>query len=150
MNSLTTGSTRSGKTLGKVKDVVLDVDKNGTNVAVVIPDPHVNSLGWGVLAHLVARGHGHRILFDRLSNLDRVLAFRSLRPSHANNPLQRQAENEESARAFADVICRRRGLALDRFPLMEEWVMADALLYLEQQDLTLVASLLSWADTISH
>ncbi len=116
--------------------MVLDVEAHGTDVALVLADPHVNSLAWGTLKHLVGRGHGRRILFDRLNNLDRVLAWRWLRPSRAKNPLQRQAENEESARAFADVLCRRRGLSLERFPLMEEWVISCAVFYLEQDDHT--------------
>jgi hypothetical protein len=103
------------------------------SVALVVIDPHRDSLAAGLLEHLVARGMKKRILFDRLAALDRVLGFDWLPASDAKSELVRWTENEEQIRAFADVLCRRRQLeSLAAAPTTEEWVIAALTLYVEQ------------------
>lgn len=134
-NILVTGATRSGKTTAEIKRIVEAVEQGGRQMAAVIIDPHTDSLAWGVLLQLVARGLAPRILFERLSNLDRVLGWQFLARSTAATPLLRLAEDDESIHTFADLLVRRRGLhGLQRFPLMEEWLQAALKFFLYQPE----------------
>src|SRR5882672_6340151 len=89
---LACGSTRSGKTWAELKRLVTAALR-GT-IALVVIDPNRDSLATPLLAHLIARGLQNRIVFDRLSDLHRVLSWDFLPPSTATDPLVRFAENE--------------------------------------------------------
>ncbi|WP_145218225.1 type IV secretory system conjugative DNA transfer family protein [Gimesia alba] len=126
------GSTRSGKSVSEVPDVVAAAERR--DIAIVLLDPHTRSLGWSCLEHLIARGHQSRIIFDNLSHFDRVPAMRFLRPSTAKHPLKRMAENEQTARQFTEVLTRRRGGgSLAHAPQTEEWTMHAAMLVIHQE-----------------
>jgi len=142
-NHFVCGSTRSGKSTGELQRLIELADRGDT--AIVCIDPHLRSLGYRLLMQLEARGLSHRILYDRLSDLRCVPGWNFLKPSAARNRLERRAENEERARAFADILCRRRGAKLATAPLTEEWVIAALLLYLEQDKMTIPLSLLQYA-----
>jgi hypothetical protein len=59
-NILLCGSTRSGKSMAEARRL-LDAADEGA--ALVVIDPHRDSLAARLLEHLVARGHEKRILF---------------------------------------------------------------------------------------
>jgi len=131
-NKVVVGSTRSGKSVSEVPDVIAAAERK--DIAVVLLDPHARSLGWSCLEHLIARGHQSRIIFDNLSHFDRVPAMRFLRRSTARNPLKRMAENEQTARQFTEVLCRRRGVgSLANAPQTEEWTMHAVMLLIHQE-----------------
>jgi hypothetical protein len=91
--------------------------------AVVCIDPHSDSLAWRALLHLIAEGHERRILFERLSSLDRVLGISGIRCSQAENPIERAAENEELVDHYTELFTRRSGQqSLSDSPLKEEGV----------------------------
>jgi hypothetical protein len=131
VNLLCVGSTRSGKTWSELKRLV-EAAVQGC-IALVVADPHRDSLASPLLHHLVARGLQRRILFDRLGDLARVIGWTFLEASSAKTPLARHAENEASIRAFVDILLRRRELTtVAKFPLIEEWLMLACWLYVEQ------------------
>lgn len=113
------GSTRSGKSLSAVWKILAAVMLGW---AVVCIDPHTRSLSWNAFLHLLARGYRRRILFDRLSNLDRVLGYGMLHPSTARNPLRLRAENEHQVDQFTELVSRRSGVnSLATSPQKEEY-----------------------------
>ncbi len=73
MNTLIVGSTRSGKSTAELKNLVEVAERGDT--AIVVFDPHRDSLAFGALSQLTARGMKNRILYDRLSELHRVLGW---------------------------------------------------------------------------
>ncbi len=118
-STLVVGSTRSGKSVATIKTVVEIAQKDDS--AIVIVDPHRDSLAAGAFEHLVARGFQRRFLLMRLADLDRVIAWDFLAPSTAQNKLERAAENDERLRSFQDVLTRRRNVdSLSGSPLLEE------------------------------
>jgi len=132
VNLLCVGSTRSGKTWSELRRLV-EAAVRGT-IALVVVDPHRDSLATPLLHHLVARGLKARILFDRLNNLARVIGWTFLEASGANTPLERLAENEATIRAFVDILLRRRDLtSVAQFPLIEEWLLLACWLFVEQE-----------------
>lgn len=99
----------------------------------VCVDPHSQSLAWDAFTQLVARGHKNRILFDRLSHFDHVLGYDLGRPSRADHPLRRQAENEAIVEQLTELVCRRRGQSdLAQSPQTEEFTRAAIQLVLHQ------------------
>ena len=131
INTLTCGSTRSGKTWSELRKLVEAAEMGF--IALVVLDPHRDSLATPLVEHLVARGMQRRILFDRLVDVHRVLGWDFLPPSSASNSLDRLAENEAHIRAFTDVLCRRRQVeSLATTPLIEEWLLNVTWLYIEQ------------------
>ncbi len=131
INLLICGSTRSGKTWAELKRLVKAAEDG--NIALVVIDPHKDSLAGPLLSHLVARGMWRRVLFERLADLFRVLSWEFLTASPAKDPLIRYAENESNIRAFIDVLCRRRQIdSIAATPLIEEWVLDVLWLYVEQ------------------
>lgn len=131
INKLLCGSTRSGKTWAELK-VLVQAALLGS-IALVVIDPHRDSLAGPLIGHLVAHGMQRRILFDRLSDVDRVLSWDFLPPSTASNNLVRDAENESNIRAFIDVLCRRRQVeTVATSPLVEEGLLDVLWLYVEQ------------------
>ena len=121
LNTLCTGSTRSGKTVSQIESVVQTAEEN--NAAIVALDPHGDSLARPLLTHLVALGHQHRIRFEQFSNFHRVLDWQFLKGSSALNRYDRAAENNESIAAFTNILMRRSGTqSLASSPLKEEWV----------------------------
>ncbi len=131
-NRVTFGTTGSGKTTAEVIDIVAAA-LLGT-IAIVVIDPHFMSLAWNAYIHLVARGLWRRVLFDRLSNFDRVLGYQFLRPSTANQTNRRDAENEQTIREFIDVLLRRRDMqSLASHPLIEEFVFLACQLIIYQK-----------------
>ncbi|MCA9047181.1 MAG: hypothetical protein KDA89_00535 [Planctomycetaceae bacterium] len=131
-NEFTSGSTRSGKSYFEVQKTVAAADSGQT--AIVQIDPHPNSLCAGSFRQLVARGHEHRILYDQLPRLDRVLGIQFLRASTAADSLTRLAEDEQYAREFADVLMRRREMkSMASSPQTEEWTIAAILFLIRQR-----------------
>jgi hypothetical protein len=119
-------------------------------ISIVVIDPHEHSLAWNSFLQLVARGFGRRVLFDRLSNLSRVLGYRFLRPSNARNPFRQKSENEQTTREFCDVLMRRRDMSsLAGHPQTEEFI-TDALDLILQQRTEVSAAKIEFALQPDH
>ena len=130
-NRIVCGSTRSGKSTGEIIDVIAAAM---SFMAIVVIDPHMRSLAWNAFVQLVARGFGKRVLFDRLSNLSRVLGYRFLRRSNATNPYRREAEDEQSVSELIELVGRRRDVSsLAKNPQTEQFVRAASKLVLHQK-----------------
>jgi hypothetical protein len=125
------GATRSGKSESALVTLVRLARRNGR--AIVLMDPP-GTLAAKFLLHLDALGLTSRVLYDRLSDTDRVPGYEWLVPSNHPDLLQRQAENDERIREFASVLLRRRGIqdAATR-PLIEEAVLAALRLFVQQK-----------------
>ena len=131
-NKFACGSTRSGKSVAEVNDVVAAATKR--DVAIVVCDPHPKSLAWNSFIQLIARGHDKRIVYDQLTRFSRVPGYKFLASSKARNSLRRESLNEQSAVQFADILCRRGGRgSLSSTPLTEEWTMKACRLILNQR-----------------
>lgn len=132
VNILKVGSTRSGKSYSAISDVLKISDKR--NTAVVVCDPHGGSLARPLVGHLIARGHRHRIRFDKFSNFEYMLDWRFIRKSTAESFAEREAENEETLRFFSNIMVRQQGGgSLGTSPMKEEWVMKALALYINQR-----------------
>jgi hypothetical protein len=121
-NVLVIGEPGSGKSVAAARDAC---EFPG---AALVLDPHRDSLGRLVLEH--ATGN---VLFDRLSDLDCVLGYELLKPSTHPDARKRAQQNERRARLFVEVMMRRRGGDIAASPLMEEWVMALLIGFLNQR-----------------
>jgi hypothetical protein len=119
-NVLVIGEPGSGKSVGAASDILQFPG------AVIVADWHQQSLAQLVLQH--AQGN---VLYDRLSDLDHSLGYGLLKPSTQTDPMKRLQENQRKARFFVEVMMRRRGGDIAGSPLMEEWVMALLMMYLE-------------------
>jgi RecA/RadA recombinase len=139
-HALIAGMSGGGKTTLAVDAIVEEADRGDT--ALVVEDPHTDSLGQNAFERLVARGHGSRILYDRLYNLVHRLGFDFLRLSTASDPIRRYAENETRVDYFTKVLLRRRGQdSLTTSPLTEEWTLNALWLYVEQSERKSLADL---------
>jgi hypothetical protein len=124
------GTTRSGKSEAELARLV-PLAKQG-NAAMVLLDPP-GTLARKFLLHLDLLGLTHRVLYDRLADTDRVPGYDWLSASTNPDPLQREAENDERIRLFAEVILRRRGTQGTALtPLIEETVLAALGVYVHQ------------------
>jgi hypothetical protein len=133
MNKTVVGTTTSGKSTAEAKAIVEEALRGDT--AIVVCDPHRRSLAWWIFVHAIARGLQPRILFDTLSELDRVIGWNFFEPSRAKDELQRLAENDETGYAATQFLCQRRGgTGLEANPLTEEFVKWALNLHLEQGD----------------
>lgn len=133
-NVLKCGSTRSGKSYSSISDVVNDVESG--HCAIVVLDPHAESLARPVLGHLIARGHRRRCRYDRYADYRNVLDMRFLEKSTAKTEAERFAENEDNIRLFTSVISRQQGSgSLSGSPQKEEWVMNAGRFYINQRRL---------------
>lgn len=131
-NILVCGSTRSGKSLAELSRLV-DAARDGA--ALVVIDPHRDSLGSRLLEHLIARGLSGRVLFDSLEAVDRVIGYDFLPQAIAANPLRYLNLVDELVRTFCDILCRRRNIeSLATAAQTEEWVIPALALYVEQSD----------------
>ena len=111
-------------------------------MAAVVVDPHSRSLAWHSYVQLIARGFRKRVLFDQLSNLNRVLGYRFLQASRSDNPYRRDAENDQTIHEFMDVLLRRRDIeSLAARPLTEEYLTDALLLVLHQRHETSAADI---------
>ena len=130
------GMSGSGKSTLAVEDIIIDAEsglETGAPNCIVCLDPHPRSLANSTFEQLVARGHEHRIIYDRLYDLDFSVGFDWLPRSTATDPTRRNAENELNIRSFADILLRRRGQqSLASSPFTEEWVLKPGYLYVEQ------------------
>jgi hypothetical protein len=122
-NVLRLGTAGSGKTIATAFSVANCTD------AQVILDPHPDGLVSEVLPHVTGN-----VLVDDLSDLGHSLGYEMLVPSRHPDPLRREAENQAAAEAFVEILLRRRGGDLGSRPLMEEYVYACILCYLNQRD----------------
>src|SRR5205814_6714404 len=124
------GATRSGKSEAELSRLVPLAKAD--DCAIVLLDPP-GSLARKFLLYLDLHGQSSRVLYDRLSDTDRVPGYDWLVRSNHPDPLQREAENDERIREFASVLLRRRGI-LDpaATPLIEEGLLAALRLYLYQ------------------
>jgi len=121
-NVLVIGEPGSGKSVGTAAAAL---DFPGSVVSL---DPHRDSLTRLLLEN--ARGP---VLYDRISDLYRTLQYGLLRASTEKDPRKRDQENHRRAKLFVEVMMRRRGGEIAGAPLMEEWIMALLLLYLNQR-----------------
>ena len=76
-NALHCGTSGCGKTTAALDEVIALAERD---YAEVVVDPHEDALASLSLEHLVSRGHEPRIIFDSLSQLDRVPAYEIIRP----------------------------------------------------------------------
>lgn len=132
-NLLVVGSTRSGKS--KAEEVAV-LAAAAEQVAVIVIDPHSRSLAAGCFQQLVSHGFQRRIIYDQLSCLSAVPGYRFLRSSSAPDLARRFSENDQAAREFMDLLCRRREVkSIATAPLTEEWIYhAIMLLLLQEQE----------------
>lgn len=132
VNVLKVGSTRSGKSVSAIHDVVEDANRR--DCSIVVLDPHGSSLAKPVLGHLLACGHEHRMRFDQFSDYEYVLDLRFLKQSKSKNRYEREAENDDSMRLFTSILTRQGDIgSLSSTPLKEEWVMKALRLFLNQR-----------------
>jgi len=132
-HGLIVGMSGSGKSTLMVDAIIDEADRGDT--AIVVEDPHPKSLAQHVYEKLVARGHGKRILYDRLYDLDNRLGYDFLTPSTSGDVHRRYAENEARIECFTRILLRRRDqAALNTSPLTEEWTLNALWLYVEQTD----------------
>lgn len=131
-HALVVGGSGSGKSTAEIEALV-DVARRG-NSAIVVLDPHTNSLAYNFLSHCVALGMDDRVIYDRLSDLDNVLAWDFLSPSPAKAAHKRESQNKTRCSRFAEILLRRRGKssAADS-PSLEEWIPPAVKLYLYQR-----------------
>ena len=129
-NVFVCGSTRSGKSVGQWNEVVCAADAK--DVAIVVIDPHEESLAWNCFQQLIAGGHEHRIIYDQLHHNTHVPGYRFLKQSTARDATERAVENEESAKGFTDILCRRGGVNLASQPQKEEWILKAVKFLLSQ------------------
>jgi hypothetical protein len=87
-----------------------------------------------LLSHLISLGFIRRILFDRLSALDRVIGYDFLPKPVATGTFEVLLLIDELVRSFSDILCRRRALDLASTPLIEDWVIPALQLYIWQPD----------------
>jgi hypothetical protein len=129
---LIVGAPGSGKTTFELKRLVEEADRG--DAAMLVIDPHFNSLAGPLFTALCERGHRSRILYERLGEVDRVLMWDLLAPSTATCPRQRRGENQTACDQFAEILLRRRGKdsAADA-PSTEEWLLAVLGLYIRQR-----------------
>lgn len=124
------GATRSGKSEAELVRLV-SLARRG-DCAIVLLDPP-GTLARKFLLHLDLLGLTGRVLYDQLADTDRVPGYDWFPPSTNPEPLQREAENDERIRLFADVLLRRRGTqGTATTPLIEETLLAALKLYVHQ------------------
>jgi hypothetical protein len=129
-HTLVCGATRSGKSEAELSRLVPLAQRNDD--AIVLLDPP-GTLAAKFMLHLDALGLTGRVLYDRLSDSDLVPGYDFLPASQNPDPLQREAENDESIREFASILLRRRGvLDAAKTPLIEEVLLTALRLYLSQ------------------
>lgn len=125
------GGSGQGKSTAEIKDLIEETERGKS--AIVCLDPH-GPLAQEFFAHLCQRGHEDRVLYDRLSDLDRVLRWDFLSPSRAKDKRLREGENETACGRFAEILLRRRGKASAAdSPDIEEWLLAALNLYIYQR-----------------
>lgn len=131
VHTLVCGASRSGKSEAELSRLV-PLAKSG-EAAIVLLDPP-GTLAQKFLLHLDLLGLTGRVVYDRLEETERVPGYEWLAPSSANDPLRREAEDDESVREFAAVLLRRRGI-LDpaATPLIEEGLLSALRLYMKQK-----------------
>ena len=114
------GMTGSGKTTDVLTDIIERMDRGEEGG--VVSDCQEDSLALEVTKQGIARGHGHRIIHDRMSNTKRYPRPAMFRWSTSADPLTRDIEDESMLRAMGEFICARvneNGLAST--PQVEEW-----------------------------
>ena len=124
MNTLIVGETQTGKSTLEVNRLA---ECEG---AAVVLDPH-NSLAVKYMEYLASIGD-ENVAYDDLSRLDRCLSWTFLEPS-AKAGLEGEKENDDRIRAFAEILCRRRGFDISKTPLIEEWSLAALRLWIHQK-----------------
>ena len=105
-NVLIVGSPGSGKSTAELKELVALAEAGET--AIICIDPHEDSLAFGLLTQLVARTMQHRILYDRLFDLDVVLPWDFLPPSDANSEHKCRAINDYRIRPEPPILSAPR------------------------------------------
>ncbi len=130
-HALYVGMSGAGKSTLAVEEILADAEANDS--CIVCLDPHPKSLAASAFEKLVAQGHEHRIIYDRLYELDHFVGFEFLAPSQASDPIHRNANNELRIRSFINILLRRRGQqSIASSPLTEEWVMKPCFLFVDQ------------------
>jgi hypothetical protein len=125
------GASRSGKSSAELVRLIACARRRDR--AIVLLDPP-GTLAEQFLLHLDALGQTERVIYDRLADTDRVPGYEWLTPSGHPDPLQREAENDESVREFTSILLRRRGIHDPaKTPLIEEVLLAALRLHLTQQ-----------------
>jgi hypothetical protein len=125
------GASRSGKSEAELARLLPMAQAN--DCAIVLLDPP-GTLASKFLLHLDHRGLTNRVIYDRLSDTDRVPGYDWLSPSVHPDPLQREAANDERIREFASILLRRRGIHdTAGTPLIEEGLLAALGLYIHQR-----------------
>ena len=128
-NVLITGSTQSGKSYSEIFAILAAA---AAGLAIIVLDPHRESLAWNALQHLIAHGYQSRIIWDSLEYLERTPKYRFLKRSKAQG-LRKAKENHQEAEQFTELLCRRRDQqSLASAPLTEEWTMKAVLFLLNQ------------------
>lgn len=129
---LMVGGSGTGKTTQEIANLLAIA--NNKDSAIVVLDPHVNSLAYKFMSYCVACGHHDRIIYDRLTDLDRVLTWDFLSPSRERNENKRRNQNSTRISQFTEVLLRSRGKASAAdTPTISEWIKAALRLYLYQR-----------------
>lgn len=131
---LVVGGSGSGKSTAVIKDIMEVVENTRDPHAIVLMDGH-GSTAKALMLQLINRGHAHRVLYDKLSEFDRILAGFNLEQSTDPNPFRRESENTKRIMALMNLIWRASQRAEDIFtmPALSEQVDLALRLMMFQQ-----------------
>ena len=126
MNTLVVGMTQSGKSTAELKRLT---EWDGACV-----DLRSAQHAWpnGTSSDLTCCDKLEDVVYDDLARVDKVLSWSFIEPSKKTGR-DRLKENDDRARDFADILCRRRGLQLHQRASTEEWSIAALKLWLYQK-----------------
>ncbi|HEV7282279.1 MAG TPA: hypothetical protein VGN57_18905 [Pirellulaceae bacterium] len=142
------GSSGSGKSLGSLSDMTAVAEARDS--AMIVMDPH-GLLAENFALQLVSRGMQNRLLYDRLSSFDRILAGFKLTQSVEEHFLKRESENTKRIMSLIDLMWRasRREGDPHSMPTMSEGADIVIRLMLFQRE-PMPLSLLPYAMRFSH
>lgn len=121
VSELIIGGSGTGKSVGKNRDLLAAAIAKSAGIFVM--DGH-GLLGQDLALQLINKGLQRRLVYDRLSKFNKVLAGMSLRPSSAINMLEYEAENQQRVAAFMALLWRASQRTEDIFamPMMSMYV----------------------------
>lgn len=131
VHRLLAGASRSGKTVAETMRLLTMA--LAMNCTIALFDPH-GSLARPLFLHLLLRGQGRRVIYDRLSDTDRTPVYEWLSASRNPDYFQRLSETEERIREFISVLLRRRGITDPaKTPIIEEGLLTALRCYVYQE-----------------
>lgn len=139
-----------GSGWGKSEGTLNELMRIARSMAIVLFDPH-GSLARKFMLHLLNEGMQHRVLYDRISDFDRLLAGFKFEQSVHPNLLKRESENSKRIMGLIDLMWRasKREGDVHAMPSMSEGAdHALRLLMFQEEPVSL--SLLPYAFRFKH